>query len=368
MDFFKVSLQKIILPFLLGFCAFAFAEEKEPRARLEALREEILRVQKILKEKETRKTDLAFAVQQNNAEQKKLEKILKNLQTEKNNLLVSLKDLNQKTAAGQKKYLHAKKQLAELFYAQYLAGQPNYLALILKGKSPNSVARNHFYWKTLNNAHQNSLEALKKDITEQAKLLKDLEKEEARLNDLEKTMQEKEALLNTQKAEKSALLLSVQKEVLQHKEHILSLEKDAQNLSLLLGKLQQFSFSSNTLFQKGALIWPLGADVALPQKSGNGVFLKAELGSPVLATASGRVVFADWLRGFGLLVIVDHGASYLSVYAHNDEILKEVGDWVRQGELLASSGQNVENAQSGVYFEIRHQGQPMDPFLWVKTQ
>jgi septal ring factor EnvC (AmiA/AmiB activator) len=96
-----------------------------------------------------------------------------------------------------------------------------------------------------------------------------------------------------------------------------------------------------------------------------GLFIVARTGSEVHSIASGRVVFAEWMRGFGNLLIVDHGSSYLSIYANNDALLKQVGDEVRAGQTIATVGNSGGNPESGLYFELRHQGKPLDPLAWV---
>ena len=96
-----------------------------------------------------------------------------------------------------------------------------------------------------------------------------------------------------------------------------------------------------------------------------GLFIRAGAGSEVKAIAGGRVVFADWMRGFGNLLIVDHGDSYLSIYGNNDSLLKQVGEAVRGGDTVAAVGNSGGNPESGLYFELRHQGQPLDPLKWV---
>jgi septal ring factor EnvC (AmiA/AmiB activator) len=95
------------------------------------------------------------------------------------------------------------------------------------------------------------------------------------------------------------------------------------------------------------------------------VFIRAAEGQPVRAIAAGQVVFADWMRGFGNLLIVDHGEKYLSVYANNESLLKQVGDPVAAGEPIATVGATGGSEQSGLYFELRHLGKPFDPLTWV---
>ena len=89
-------------------------------------------------------------------------------------------------------------------------------------------------------------------------------------------------------------------------------------------------------------------------------------GAGVKAVHHGRIVFADWLRGFGLLIIVDHGKGYLSLYAHNQSLLKDVGNWVNAGDVIATAGRSGGLSSATLYFEIRHQGRPQDPAVWVK--
>ena len=127
--------------------------------------------------------------------------------------------------------------------------------------------------------------------------------------------------------------------------------------------------------QKGTLRLPVRGTVAgrfgSPRDGGGtwrGLFIKAGAGSDVKAVAGGRVVFAEWMRGFGNLLIVDHGDSYLSIYGNNDSLLKQVGQGVKGGETVATVGNSGGNPDSGLYFEIRHQGQPVDPMKWASLK
>ena len=124
---------------------------------------------------------------------------------------------------------------------------------------------------------------------------------------------------------------------------------------------------------KGTLLWPVsgplinnyGDSREEGQLTWNGVLIGAPSGTPVRAIHQGRVAYADWLPGLGLLVIVDHGDGYMSLYGHNETILKESGDWVAPGEAIAQAGDSGGQARQALYFEIRHEGLPMDPGLWL---
>jgi septal ring factor EnvC (AmiA/AmiB activator) len=127
--------------------------------------------------------------------------------------------------------------------------------------------------------------------------------------------------------------------------------------------------------QKGNLRLPVRGAVSgrfgSPREGGGvwrGLFIKAASGSEVRSIAGGRVVFADWMRGFGNLLIVDHGNAYLSIYGNNDSLLRQVGQAVKGGETIATVGNSGGNPESGLYFELRHQGQPIDPMKWANLK
>jgi septal ring factor EnvC (AmiA/AmiB activator) len=124
---------------------------------------------------------------------------------------------------------------------------------------------------------------------------------------------------------------------------------------------------------RGQLPWPVAGRIAADygQRRGggaltwNGVLLDAEAGAPVHAVYHGRVAFADWLNGLGLLIIVDHGDGYMSLYGHNQALLKEAGDWVGPGDILAEVGDSGGQPRPRLYFEVRRNGRPVDPRAWL---
>jgi septal ring factor EnvC (AmiA/AmiB activator) len=142
--------------------------------------------------------------------------------------------------------------------------------------------------------------------------------------------------------------------------------------------LPEAELSQKSLKQlRGHLPWPL-ADVRLLShydslkgdgaQRWDGVILKAEEGAEVRAVQSGRVVYADWLRGFGLLIIIEHDDDYMTLYGHNQALLAEPGDWVAAGDTIALSGSSGGGASSGLYFAIRHRGRPLNPERWCRGE
>jgi len=119
---------------------------------------------------------------------------------------------------------------------------------------------------------------------------------------------------------------------------------------------------------RGELIGRFGAPRGAGGTEAKGVFIRAPEGQPVRAIARGQVVYAEWMRGFGNLLIVDHGEAYLSIYANNEALLKQVGDTVAVGEAIATTGASGGNEETGLYFEMRHVGRAFDPLRWVKLK
>ena len=119
---------------------------------------------------------------------------------------------------------------------------------------------------------------------------------------------------------------------------------------------------------RGELTGRFGAPRGSSGIEAKGVFIRAREGEPVRAVASGQVVYADWMRGFGNLMIIDHGENYLSIYANAESLLKQVGAQVTTGDVVATSGSSGGNEETGLYFELRHLGRPFDPLRWVKLK
>ena len=119
---------------------------------------------------------------------------------------------------------------------------------------------------------------------------------------------------------------------------------------------------------RGQLVSRFGSPRPEGGPSWKGLFIRAAAGQEVRAVAPGQVVFAEWMRGFGNLLIVDHGAGYLTIYGNNESVLKQVGDSVRTGDAIATTGASGGSAESGLYFETRHEGQPFDPLKWVSRK
>ncbi len=128
--------------------------------------------------------------------------------------------------------------------------------------------------------------------------------------------------------------------------------------------------------QKGKLPWPatgsflskFGQSKNQGDLKWNGVLIKADFGAPIKVVSHGRVAFSDWLQGFGFITIIDHGDGYMSLYGNSESLLKQTGDWVSAGDVIATAGDSGGQPQSGVYFEIRSRGKPVNPAKWCNSK
>ncbi|MDO8810770.1 MAG: peptidoglycan DD-metalloendopeptidase family protein [Gallionella sp.] len=286
-------------------------------------------------------------------------------------------------------------QLGKLLYQQYLGGKQEYLKLLLNNQNPNQVnrdlqyyqyiARNRATWLTTLRGNLAALNAASMATREQRSELKSLRAEQA----AQKTTLEKK-----QRARQQMLVKISQQLRLQRRE-INRLQRDENRLAQLVEKLTKMLAQprSNSLFRndnlpdnrfdgspfaqlKGKLTLPVKGEVTnrfgtqRPDSTvqWKGLFLRTSAGQAVKAVAAGRVVFADWLRGFGNLLIVDHGKGYMSLYGNNETLYKQVGDVLRGGDTVAAVGNSGGNEDSGLYFELRHESKPLDPMKWLAAK
>ncbi|RMD69945.1 MAG: peptidase M23, partial [Gammaproteobacteria bacterium] len=203
-----------------------------------------------------------------------------------------------------------------------------------------------------------------------ARLQKTLREQEAALLALRKSQKRALQSLEAQRKKRQKLLAGLSQEIRSQAQVLARLKADERRLATLLNRLQGTAKdvpAAAAPFQE-RLCWPVSGKLAARfgqvRRSGlpwQGVLILAPEGQPVRAVARGRIVFADWLRGYGFLVIIDHGGNYMSLYGHNQRLVKKVGDFVEAGEVIAYVGKSGGRIRPGLYFEIRRRGKPVDP-------
>lgn len=313
-------------------------------------------------------------------------------------------------------------QLALLLNRQFVGGDSDALSLLLAGKDPNQAARDRYFLTRLSLAKAELARELKTVAAQKRELRAQISQREEALRDIEAAQQAGHAQLLKEQKQRETLLQKIAGKIKSQRKEIGALKRDEQRLTNLIAGLSRIgarSKASSTTSShpqsgsprkgsgkarnaqvgsgrtapladndpgrvagtfgslRGRLPMPVSGVITgrfgsrrLDDSSGTGVwkglFVQADAGTEVHTVAAGTIVFADWLRGFGNLLIVDHGDDFLSIYAFNESLLKQVGQKTAAGESVATVGNSGGSAHSGLYFELRHQGQAFDPLKWMR--
>lgn len=268
--------------------------------------------------------------------------------------------------------------LAEQLRTAFLMGRQAQLKVILNQENVTSIGRILGYHRYISRSRSAAIEALIQDVRRLAEIRTELEQGRAQLEQLHARSSAEIESRQAQITERKQLLAVLESRIANDDEQVDLLTADEAQLTELLQSLRrafadipalnQAPFSQ----QKGTLPWPARGRVIAAfgssRSSGQantGILMQANKGSTVLAVSHGRVAYADWLRGYGLLMIIDHGDGYLSLYGHNDALFREVGDWVSGGEVIAEVGASGGRTEPALYFEIRKDSQAQDPIVWL---
>lgn len=266
--------------------------------------------------------------------------------------------------------------------AAYMIGRQEYIKLLLNQEDPALIGRTMAYYDYFNRARVARISLSRKSLKALIATEKSIKRESAALEEIQQQQLAKQASLQETSRSRALVMAQLSQEIKGKEQDLSQLLKDEKRLSDLVTRLDEAipdiltAPGKRTPFEKlkGRLDWPTkGAVQALFGKlressrvKWNGVMIRAGEGSEVRAISHGRIAFADWLRGYGLLVIIDHGGGYMSLYGHNQTIYKETGEWVEAGEAIASVGSSGGRQQAGLYFEIRHNGKPTNPSSWCR--
>ena len=294
-------------------------------------------------------------------------------------------------------------QLGKLLYFQNLIGKSDYLSLFLKQSNPDEITRKLYYYRYLaqsRSAHIDELRHLRGQLTD---LIQNQVSQHDKFKQSQQEYFAQMQLLTTEKAKHADLLATLSRETSQKHKTLSKLKQDEQHLADLIEKLSRQliqkkpvvpeKYSGKTILHnnqlpsatarkssfaamKGKLRLPVRGELVnrfgSPRERGgvkwNGLFIRTADGNEVKAIAGGQVVFAEWIRGFGNFIILDHGNDYMSLYGHNDALTKRVGEEVKGGDTIAVVGNSGGNSQSGLYFELRHKGKPFDPLTWISIK
>ena len=378
---------------------------KELRGQIDSLRKEVA-------ETEGKRASAADQLKGVEQEISVTQRDLHTLAAQRGKIQDTLKDLAQQARDLESRLSSQQAQLEKLVYRQYLRGNPDALQITLNGDDPNQVARDLYYLSAIGKARSQLVHEIETTLQRKQTLAAATQERGEALAAVEAKQKEQHGKLVAQREQRKQMLEKISAKITEQRREIGNLQRDEKRLTQLIDRLVKIlaakpaprkeprpaaerrpppgkpaapelvnegapEASSGSRFEqlRGSLRLPVRGAVtnrfgAARQEGSTwkGLFIRAGTGSEVRAIAAGRVVFADWMRGFGNLIIVDHGSSYLSIYGNNDALLKQVGDSLHGGEVIAAAGNSGGNPESGLYFELRHNGQPLDPLRWVSLR
>ena len=367
--------------------AEARSELKELRARIEAL-------QKKLQDAEGTRAEAADALKTSERAISDASRRLRELAEESEELNKRLDEIRSATRQREAALKRQQALIEDVFYQQYIAGRNEPLRLMLSGEDPNRIARNLYYLAQIARARADAIEAVRNNLSHLRALWDEAQTKAAQLASLTAEQAGEKQRLEKEKRARGELLARISRDLRKQQDEIGTLKRNETRLARLVEQLSRIvtrkpssppvrnervpdgTLSGAFESLKGRLRLPVRGELrnrfGSPRPeggvTGKGLFIAARSGDEVRAIAGGRVVFADWLRGFGNLLIIDHGGAYMSLYGYNESLYKRVGDAIRGGDPIAAVGNSGGNAVSGLYFELRHEGRPLDPLPWVENQ
>lgn len=290
-------------------------------------------------------------------------------------------DLDARLKAGEAELAAESAQLESQVVAAYTSGSQERLKLLLNQHDPATLGRLMTYYRYMSEFRGENIASVNNHIAELSDLRTQAEIEENRLAGLARARYAELTDLNSGQEKRQSLLVTLKSQIAQEGSEIERLAAEEQDLARLIAELtsilSDYPITSEEPFGtlQGKLTWPIAGrllhDFGQPRAGGmkwNGVVLSAPRGQEVRVIYHGRIVFSDWLAGMGLIVIVEHGDGFMTLYGYNETTLKSAGDWVAPGDVIATVGDSGGQQQTGLYFEVRQGTKPLNPRNWVSRQ
>ena len=381
----KRTLLVLILGVLALFPCILHADEARiasKKAELEELKKRISVLQDGLRDSESRLNREDSVLRDVDMRINEINLSLRDLEGQKSEVLKRMDALGKSRQQTSIELEREQRVLGEQMRAAYISGNEEYIKLLLNLQDPATVSRILSYYRYISRDRVETITQINTYLEEMARYEADFLERRQELESVIEKQKQRWQSLDLAYREQMAAVKRLRNQVSEESEEIRRLQTDEQALLKLLKELQSVleelleDERSKDSFRdhRGKLSLPVNARISASFGSrrniGNlrwqGIMLRGKSGSEISAVYSGRVVYADWMRGFGLLLILDHGDGYMSLYGHNESVLVEEGDWVESGQSVATMGMSGGGAQPGLYFEIRHKGKPQDPMRWCR--
>ena len=372
---------RVLLPAMVGLLWSSQSIQADEEAELKAVQARMKALQQRLSRQSAEKDRVSRDLKRVETDIGEASRRLATLVKERQGLGERQRQLETQTRASHERLAGQKAALAQQLRMSYMAGGQENLQLLLNQDSPAELGRMMIYYDYLNRARTARVEAVRSELQGLQRLR---QKTQTLLNEtaqLEARQKQTLGELETARADRQAVVARLAEDLRSGDSELRQLKTQEQNLQQLVEELREFlkefPADSEQRFSamRGQLAWPVKGrllrDFGQPRAGSftwKGVLVGASQGDPVRAVYHGRVVFSDWLAGMGLLVVIDHGQGFMSLYGHNEALLAEAGDWVEPGERIALVGDSGGMAQSALYFEIRRGGVPENPRRWINRR
>jgi septal ring factor EnvC (AmiA/AmiB activator) len=372
--------------FLLPVSAYSLDDANAPayREKLGELQKSIDLTQQDLKGTRNRRSHIIVDLKKLESNISKNARALKSTEKTIGRLNKHIAPLKKKLKKLSIQLHHQRTALAEQMRSAYALGSQQNLKIILNQQNLAELGRQQVYFNYFSQARQQEILQFMDAIKTQQGLEKDLKQSLAAQKTAFSKRKHQRNILQEQRLKRNQLLVQLEKKINNQEQTLSELQNSRtkiEDLLMSLGKLLAdvpAAPGDGRPFaqQKGQLPWPVkgrflsryGQNKEQGGLKWNGVLIGAPYGTPVRAISHGRVAFADWLQGFGFISIIDHGDGYMSLYGHNESLLKQPGDWVKAGEEIATTGDSGGQPVSGLYFEIRFNGKPINPKSWCSKK
>ncbi|QSX33722.1 peptidoglycan DD-metalloendopeptidase family protein [Shewanella avicenniae] len=362
----------IIAGFLLSTCQSFAADLDKRQSELKAIQQQIASEQQDLRSNSQQRDKLLQLLKR---DEQAIASAAKQLNQTENNLDSAksrIKELTKQQDSLVSQQQAQQQVLAKQLKSAFLAGNHDYSKMLLNQQDPATVERLLTYYGYLNKARISAIESLKKTRSELQQVQQQAQVETERLNSLAIDQRSQSQQLAAEQQQRQNTVAQLQKVIDQKALGLEQLQIEEASLKRVIEQAMKAMSESPSMEglakSSSRLDWPTKGSIRHAYgsaRSGNvrwkGVVIDAREGQAINAPAAGKVIYADWLKGFGLLMVIDHGQGFMSLYGYSQALLKEVGDSVNAGEEIALVGRSGGQTQSGLYFEIRHKGEAENP-------
>jgi len=373
------KLQRVVLILLFLFASALQAQDKQKK--LQQLRSQMQEIQSDLGEQQKRRRqqqqELMSAEKKIGRQSRELKKLERKLAAQKQRIRASKiqQGLNRNSLVSQRNTME------QQIHAAYAIGRQDRLKLLLNQQDPAVAGRLMIYHDYFNRSRVQLLDLVQDTLDKLQHAEKEMTAEQERMSKLQARKHKEKVALEQSRSKRKKLIAQINQKISSGGVRLKELKEDEKRLQNLLVQIQkQASQQSQTnarkrpfKSRKGKMRWPANgkfkARFGTKKRGGlkwDGVLISAAEGNDVKAVYHGKVVFSDWLRGFGLMLILDHGDGYMTLYGHNQSLAKQPGDLVSTNDVVAVLGDSGGQTEPGVYFAMRHKGKPIDPSKWFK--